>query len=274
MRIIILFCLLLITTPVFAVQDGDANGAVDIDKGGTNAVNVVDARSNLELGTAAVADIGITIGDVVGIVDIGSGVAGLGFSLFDATGFSTGLFAATDDTFDEIIAIIDALETSTNTFTNKSMAGDANTFTNIPNTALVDDSITEIKLDVSNAPTVDYVLTSDGAGGFTWAAAGSGSGDIEGVTAGTGLSGGGTTGTVGLTIDATYTQRRVSSTCAAGSSIRAIAEDGTVTCETDDAAATLSQTVDGGDSITGYTEIDGGSASTSSTSPTIDGGSA
>lgn len=35
-------------------------------------------------------------------------------------------------------------------------------------------------------------------------------------------------------VDPTYVQRRVSSTCTAGSSIRAIAEDGTVTCETDD----------------------------------------
>lgn len=33
-------------------------------------------------------------------------------------------------------------------------------------------------------------------------------------------------------IDPTYTQRRVSATCAVGSSIRAVAEDGTVTCQT------------------------------------------
>jgi hypothetical protein len=37
-----------------------------------------------------------------------------------------------------------------------------------------------------------------------------------------------------ISIDPTYAQRRVSSTCTAGSSIRAIAQDGTVTCETDD----------------------------------------
>jgi hypothetical protein len=41
-----------------------------------------------------------------------------------------------------------------------------------------------------------------------------------------------------LAIDPTYTQRRVSGTCAAGSSIREIAQDGTVTCETDDDANT------------------------------------
>ena len=37
-----------------------------------------------------------------------------------------------------------------------------------------------------------------------------------------------------FSINTAYTQRRVSSTCIAGSSIQSIAEDGTVTCETDD----------------------------------------
>jgi len=59
-------------------------------------------------------------------------------------------------------------------------------------------------------------------------------GDITAVTAGTGLTGGGTTGSVTLAADPTYLQRRVSSTCATGSSMRAINADGTVTCEADD----------------------------------------
>jgi hypothetical protein len=60
----------------------------------------------------------------------------------------------------------------------------------------------------------------------------SSAGLIEGVTAGTGLLGGGSTGVVTLTANTTYLQRRVGSTCAAGSSIRVINQDGTVTCET------------------------------------------
>ncbi len=62
---------------------------------------------------------------------------------------------------------------------------------------------------------------------------GGGGGDITAVYAGVGLGGGGTSGAVTLSADTNYLQRRVSSSCTAGSSIRVINTDGTVSCEAD-----------------------------------------
>ena len=65
--------------------------------------------------------------------------------------------------------------------------------------SISDDSIKEVKLDVTNPPTDNYLLSYDSASaGFTWVEAATG--DITGVTAGDGLTGGGTSGTVSLAV--------------------------------------------------------------------------
>lgn len=86
---------------------------------------------------------------------------------------------------------------------------------------------------------VPYAGYAEYAGAVDWdGVAGAPSGLADGdddttYTAGTGLELTGTT----FAVDSTAVQTRVSSTCSAGSSIRAIAEDGTVTCETDDGSS-------------------------------------
>jgi len=62
-------------------------------------------------------------------------------------------------------------------------------------------------------------------------------GTIKGVTAGTGLSGGGTSGTVTLSANTTYLQRRVTGAAAPGQLIRAINSDGTVVTGVDQVGA-------------------------------------
>jgi hypothetical protein len=66
---------------------------------------------------------------------------------------------------------------------------------------ITDNTIEEIDLEATNAPTDNYVLSYDLAtGGFTWVVQSVGTGDIEGVTAGNQLTGGGTSGTVSLAV--------------------------------------------------------------------------
>ncbi|MEM4756115.1 MAG: tail fiber domain-containing protein, partial [Candidatus Woesearchaeota archaeon] len=76
---------------------------------------------------------------------------------------------------------------------------------------------------VSGNPVLDVVTQGDVL---------SGSGII--VSSGNDVLVGADSVDVSIAIDPTYTQRRVSSTCAVGSAIRVINQDGTISCETDD----------------------------------------
>jgi hypothetical protein len=77
-------------------------------------------------------------------------------------------------------------------------------------------------------------------------------GSITGVIAATGLTGGGTSGTVGLAVDPTVVQARVTSSCGPGHAIFSIRQDGSAACHTTNVtqmmggtgAATLSPTSD------------------------------
>lgn len=57
------------------------------------------------------------------------------------------------------------------------------------------------------------------------------SGTITGVTAGSGLVGGGNSGAVTLSVDPTAVQSRVNGSCATGSGIRVVNSDGSVSCQ-------------------------------------------
>ena len=94
------------------------------------------------------------------------------------------------------------------------------------------------------------VPKSNGAGGWACGTDTAGAGTVTSVATGAGLTGGPVTTTGTIAADTAYLQRRVSATCAAGSSIRTINADGTVACETDDGTVTSVAT---GPGLTGGT---------------------
>nr|VFK21728.1 MAG: Dermatopontin [Candidatus Kentron sp. LFY] len=90
--------------------------------------------------------------------------------------------------------------------------------------------VNDLKLD--NKTTCGKLYTD--ASGNVQCGTDADSGDITSVTAGTGLSGGGSAGPVTLNVNTSQIQWRVNGDCPAGQSIRAISDVGGVTCETDD----------------------------------------
>jgi hypothetical protein len=154
----------------------------------------------------------LTSGDVVN-ADL-SGSAGITGANIAALAIDTAQIrddAVTEDKLaDSLLAEIDANTAKTGITSGQTSAILANTSktTNATHTGEVTGSaaltiannvVDEANLKSDNSPTNDYVLTakSSAAGGLTWASPTTG--DITAVTAGTGMSGGGTSGAVTLT---------------------------------------------------------------------------
>jgi hypothetical protein len=93
---------------------------------------------------------------------------------------------------------------------------------------------TDFALSDQSCPAGEVVSAVNADGTVVCAPDADAGGDITGVSAGDGLTGGGDSGAVSLTVDPAQVQRRVGDACAEGASIRAINEDGSVVCEPDD----------------------------------------
>ena len=93
-----------------------------------------------------------------------------------------------------------------------------------------------------------------------------GSGTITGVTpaSGSGITGGGTSGSVSIDTDFTVLQKRVGSVCASGQAIRVVNVDGTVTCQAVGSTFTLpySATQSNAGALINVTNTDTSSAAT------------
>ncbi len=81
-------------------------------------------------------------------------------------------------------------------------------------------------------------------------------GDITGVTAGAGLTGGGAIGDLTINVDTSIIQSIVTGTCDENSSIRVINSNGTVTCEIDDGITTETDPTFNSSVISNITQTD------------------
>jgi trimeric autotransporter adhesin len=115
---------------------GNVSGTVAVANGGTGATTAADARTNLGLGTIATqaaSNVAITGGSITGITDLAVADGGTGASTAANARTNLGAVGLTD----------------TQTLTNKSISGSANTLTNIPNSALVNDSVNVNGVDLT-----------------------------------------------------------------------------------------------------------------------------
>ena len=134
----------------------------------------------------------------------------------------------------------------------------------VPGTQLADASVTAAKL-ASNGCAGGQVLQYNGSVWVCATPAASSGGTVTSVTAGTGLTGGTITGSGTIGADTNVLQRRVVATCAVGSSIRAIADDGSVTCQLDAIGAGTVTSVATGAGLTGGPITSSGTVNLAST---------
>jgi hypothetical protein len=115
---------------------GNVSGTVAVANGGTGATTAADARTNLGLGTIATQNanaVAITGGSISGITDLAVADGGTGASSASVARSNLGAVGLSD----------------TQTLTNKTISGSANTLTNIPNSALDFDSVNVNGVDLT-----------------------------------------------------------------------------------------------------------------------------
>ena len=172
----------------------DLNGSqFDLDINANGGLVITDPGNRLALDLSASA-----IPGTLAASDGGTGLTSI------STLLNSNTTASDLSDFDTEVANNTAVTANTAKVTNATHTGEVTGDTAL---TVADDVIDEANLKADNSPTDDYVLTakSSAAGGLTWAAAsgggGGGSGDITSVVAGTGLTGGATTGAATLNVD-------------------------------------------------------------------------